>query len=230
MKSIFFTLIFAGMLILNGCKKEEMIMTENNLTQSGNNMTETFDFIEYEKRINNDPVNGRFYTKPDGTLIEEINSANPVRWEIPPKPSFVKVYKEFYPNGNIKRKETYFGKYTKVDTSLYYDKKGNINKKTDENNKFGKIKPENILSFLEEEKQINIKTGGGIFNSEGEAAFEIVYNKKKNEWYITILKGRPFTAAELREIMEKSIGEPDDWTSLEYVIDGETGKIISSDK
>ncbi|MDR1123070.1 MAG: hypothetical protein LBL61_00285 [Elusimicrobiota bacterium] len=225
-----FVMLGAGILTLNGCKKEEITMAGNNPPQNGDNMIETFDFTEYEKRINNDPANGWFYTKPDGTLVEEINSANPVRWEMPPKPSFVKVYKEFYPNGNIKRKETYFGKYTKVDTSLYYGKKGNLKKKIDENKKFGKIKPEDVLSFLEEKKHINLKTGEGAFDSMGEAEFEIVYNKKKNVWHITMRKGRLLTYEEMLERIREMgrdggpVGEPNEWTSVVYIIDGETGK------
>ena len=190
-----------------------------------NSKNETFDFAAYEKRMNDDPIRGRFYTKPDGTFVEEIGGSTPVRWETPPKPTFVKVYKEFYSNGNMKRNETYFGKYTRVDISLYYDEKGNMTRKIDENLKFGNIKPNDILRFLEEKQRINIATGEGIFDEEGRETFAAVYIEEKNLWHVEIYKGRPFTASEMHEIMKTSFGEPNDWKSFEYEIDGETGEI-----
>jgi len=222
---ILYLSLFIFVYACNGqTKKKEM------LTQNKNIMIEKFDFIEYEKRVNNDPINGEFYTKPDGTLVEEINSTNPVRWEIPPKPSFVKVYKEFYPNGNMKREETYIGKITKTGISLYYDEKGNITKKVDEDSKFGKIRQKDILVFLEGKKRINIETGEGIFDERGNFMYNIAYNEETNLWYVTIPQGRPYTAIEMSEIMKNSIGEPSDWKPFEYVINGTTGEIISSDE
>jgi hypothetical protein len=213
--------------IVNGCSGQ----TKNKLTENKDNMIETFDFIEYEKRVHNDPVNGDRYTKSDGTLVEEINCANPVRWEMSPRPTFVKVLKQFYSNGNMKRKETHFGQHTRVDTSLYYDEKGNLIKTVDENKKFGKIKPEDILRFLESKKRINIETGEGVFDVDNHEMFKVIYNEKKNVWYITIWKGRPYTAIEMDEIMAKiDIGEPNDWKPFKYTIDGNTGEVISANE
>lgn len=204
------------------------------LTQSENSMIEKFDYIEYERRINNAPMEGNYYFKLDGTFVEEMLGSNneyAIRRETPPKPSFVKIYKEFYMNGNIKSKETRFGEYTKVDISLYYDEQGNITKKVDENRKFSKIKPEDILRFLEEKKRINLETGEGVFGEKSKFLFEVVYNEDKDIWFVTIPQGRYYTALEMDEIMKNwDIGEPSEWKQIEYEIDGKTGKVISSDE
>jgi len=204
--------------------------TNRNATQ--NNMVETFDFAEYERRVNNDPENGASYMKPDGTLVEENYSSGKwaVRWEIAPKPTFVKVYKEFYPNGNMKRKETYFGQRTMVDTSLYFDEKGNLTKTVDENSKFGKIKPEDILRFLEEKNRIDIETGEGVFDTENHETFEALYNEDNNVWHVTIVQGRQYTPVEMLEIMKNSKGDPNHWKPFRYEIDGNTGEVISADE
>jgi len=223
-------LMFLNILFILSCLscKENIIQKKNE-----NTPIETFNFTEYENRINNDPLNGHSYIKSDGTLIEEIvvgNKKRVVRWETPPKPSFAKIYKEFYPNGNIKSIEMFFGKYTKIGTSLFFNKKGKLKKQIDENKKFDKIKPEDILLFLKEKNRISIETNEGIFDENGNELFEISYNNKKNIWYVTIKKGRLFTDSEMLEIMSKIRGEPGEWKPFEYMIDGKTGEIIKSEE
>lgn len=179
--------------------------------------TEKFDFAAYEERIALDPLYGDSYVRQNGTLVEESVEKLPVRWEVSPQQPFYVSYKEFYSNGNLKKHERFFGRYTKVGVSAYYNKTGKLQKEIDEGKKFGKIKPEDIIDFLEK-KKIDA------------AEFEAVYNKKKNIWYITIPKGRPFTDDEMFEIIKKTRGEPNDRKPFEYVIDGNTGEVISSNE
>jgi len=221
---ILYILLILKFLSYSSCGENSIQKTKENTP------IETFDFIEYNKRVNNDPNNGRFYTKEDGTYVEEIvvgNKKRTVRWETPPKPSFFKFYKEFYPNGNIKSIEILFGKFTKIGISSYFNREGKIIKEIDENVKFGKIKPKDILKFLENKNRINIETGEGIFDKENKETFKIVYNEEKNIWFVTIIKGRYYTESEMLEIMKNSRGDPNIWRPFNYEIDGETGELIS---
>ncbi len=140
--------------------------------------------------------------------------------EIPKAPTFITIYKEFYANGYIKRKETYIGEKTKVDISEYYDEYGDV-EKVDENKKFGKIKPIDVLKFLEDKKIINLKTGSGRFLENGQSSFEIQFDEKNKDYIITIVNGRPNTPENFPEI-----GEPLAFIPIIYKMDGETGKVL----
>ena len=72
--------------------------------------------------------------------------------EMLPLPSFLKIYKEFYANGNLKRKETYIGENVKIGISEYYDEDGVLDKKVNEDAKFGKIKYTDCLAFLDKKE------------------------------------------------------------------------------
>lgn len=210
----------------NGQKKENKNLNNKN----NNEMTEKFDFKAYEERIKNDPFNGYKYIKEDGTIVEESDGDRPIRWEVPPPPTFVKIYKEFYKNGDLKTKQSVMGEHLIVGMSVYYDEKGNKSE-VNEDAKFGKIKPDDILIFLENKKRINLQTGEGVFDSENDFTFKATYDEKKNIWHVAICHGRPYTIDEMFEIMKDlGGGEPDDWKPFEYIIDGNTGEIISSNE
>lgn len=86
--------------------------------------------------------------------------------EYPPLPAFHYTQITFYPNGKIKSKKSYVGDALAVGVSMYYDEKGNITKKVNEDEKFGNFKIEDILKFLEKEGCINLATGEGLPNIE----------------------------------------------------------------
>ncbi|MFC7347813.1 hypothetical protein ACFQO9_13890 [Chryseobacterium zhengzhouense] len=180
-------------------------------------MVEKFD-IEIYKKTNYGFDN---YTKEDGTLISMIDFDSlkgGVLKEMPPKPSFKTIYKEFYPNGNIKKKEIFIGERTKIDTSEYYDQDGNV-EKVEENKKFGKVKPEDVLKFLESKKIINISNGSGRYDKDGRPTFEIQFDENKQEYIVTIIEGKANTEP------WDDIGEPVAFLPLIYKMDGKTGKI-----
>lgn len=138
--------------------------------------------------------------------------------EVPPKPSFKTIYKEFYPNGNIKKKEIFIGERTKIDTSEYYDQDGNV-EKVEENKKFGKVKPEDVLKFLESKTIINISNGSGRYDKDGRPTFEIQFDENKKEYIVTIIEGKANTQP------WDDIGEPVTFLPLIYKMDGKTGKV-----
>ena len=185
-------------------------------------MIEKFDFDIYEKTNKGSDE----YTLPNGNTIFSIGfikDKKGFQYERLSSPSFLTVYKEFYANGNLKKRETYIGENVKVGISRYYDEKGNLIKEVNEDLKFGKIKPQQVLEFLQEKGYINLKTGEGRLDKEGQPVFELSFNeeKEKKVWYITIIKGKlnndPSNFPD--------IGEPSAYIPIIYIMDGETGKV-----
>jgi hypothetical protein len=81
--------------------------------------------------------------------------------EYPPIPEFYAVQKTFFRNGMLESKGKYTGSYLKIGIWQYYDEKGCLIKEIDEDEKFGKIKLDQILKFIEKEGWIDLKTGRG---------------------------------------------------------------------
>ncbi|WP_146105683.1 hypothetical protein [Apibacter adventoris] len=186
-------------------------------------MIEKFDFDDYNKRMKDNPL-GNSYLKKDGTKVF-INGivGEPSLYEYLPTPSFLTVYKKYYANGNLKLKETYIGENVKIGISQYYDEKGNLIKEVNEDKKFGKIKPQQVLEFLQEKGYINLKTGKGRVDEDGLPVFELDFYEEKGRkiWYITIRKGKPNN--DPSNFPDK--GEPSAYIPIIYVMDGETGKV-----
>ena len=191
------------------------------INDKNNSMVEKFDFEKYDK-AKKSPVE---YTKEDGTHVVMVFNeySGGSYYEYLPSPSFLTVYKEFYVNGKLKKKEIYIGENVKVGISRYYDEKGNLIKEVNEDLKFGKIKPQQVLEFLQEKGYINLKTGEGRLDKEGQPVFELSFNKEKEKkvWYVTIIKGKfnnyPSNFPD--------IGEPSAYIPIIYLMDGETGKV-----
>lgn len=181
---------------------------------------EKFDIEFYEKIKDNIP-----YIRKDGSRIYNIgfdkNTGGAMSETFPP-PSFLSYYKEFYPNAYIKKKETFLGEYTKVGISEYYDEKGNKTT-VDEDKKFGKIKPDYILRFLEKKGYINLKTGEGRFIDNMWDAFGITYSKHINLWSIGIVNGKPYDGP-------YNDGEPSAYSPIYFYIDGDSGELMPDDE
>ncbi|QYS89799.1 hypothetical protein [Flavobacterium davisii] len=124
-------------------------------------------------------------------------------------------------NGNLKRKETYIGENVKIGISEYYDEDGTLDKKINEDEKFGKIKYTDCLAFLEKKGYIDLKTGKGREDKDGRPLFEFYFNDEEGHksWVISIIKGKPNNA------IPTSLGEPLDALPLDFIMDGETGKV-----
>ncbi len=162
------------------------------------------------------------YKLPNGNEIYMMENpkGNSVglQYERESAPSFFSVYKEFYADGFIKKKEIKFGQYTNVGVSEYYDEKGNLKTK-DEDAKFGKIKPSDVLKILDKKKLINISTGEGRFSENGTEAFTVKFDENKKEYMVTIQEGKP------NKNPEFGIGEPPAFVPVTYIINGETGEV-----
>ena len=121
-------------------------------------MTERYDF-ETVKKSETDPAVVR---KGEWIVLMYSMSTNGGTYiEYPPVPAFYKIVKFFYPNGNLKSMGKVTGQNLKFGMWQYYDEKGDFFKEEDENKKFGKIKVDDILKFLEKEGLINLTSGEG---------------------------------------------------------------------
>lgn len=161
------------------------------------------------------------YTLPNGNEIYMMGNPKEnsvgIQYERLPSPSFYTIYKEFYHDGFLKKKEMLLGQYTKVGISGYYDQKGKLDTKN-EDEKFGKIKPTDVLKILDEKKIINLSTGAGRLDENGNSAFTIIFDENKNEYTVSVEKGKANTNPEF------GIGEPPAFLPIYYTINGETGE------
>ena len=143
--------------------------------------------------------------------------------------SFYKIVKNFHPNGMLKSKGTIVGSDFSVGYWQYFDEKGNLIKEEDEDKKFGKIKIDWILKFLEKEGWINLTTGEG-------REYPIIDDKyveiQSCRFYLSFIqKGKdiPVTKNDPPHLWVVSIptAKWNNYTQTIYHIDGDTGEVLN---
>ena len=196
---------------------------------------EKFDFELFEKVKK---VSEGVYVKPNGDMVVSMNwyeggdasdklLGGYIR-EIIGKPPYITVLKEFYIDGYIKEKKTFLGQYLPIGISEYYDKYGKLTQVNEENT-YGKIKPADVLKFIEKQGVINLKTGKGFFVGDplnAELSFNISYGKPQdatteNDYYIIGLKYKG------GEAETPSGGEPPSASDLIYYMNSKTGRVYT---
>jgi len=119
--------------------------------------------------------------------------------EFPPAPNFYRLVKTFYPNGRLKSKGKLIGRYILIGIWQYFDEQGHLTKEVDEDKKFGRMKLNDILRFIEKEGYINLSTGEGrehaVIYDNGAAmiydgVFTLWFDEKGSFWIITIIPTR----------------------------------------
>ncbi|WP_458008567.1 hypothetical protein [Flavobacterium sp. PL002] len=159
----------------------------------------------------------------------------------PQKKQFYTIYNEYYRSTlNLSQRGKIFGnghdccingtvKTLKIGIWYHYDEQGNLIKETDEDKKFGKFGYNELLKFLDKEKQINLRKGVSR-NSSGDARFEIIFfyseQSDKKLWHVFVHTG-------LRETLitpRGEIGERAFQPGKGYYIDGNTGRVIKNFK
>ena len=217
MKRLIYLPMFFFLTFMSQQEKKINIQESENKT---NIMAEKFDFELYKKYQES---NGTLELKNGNTILSIVppeDNEMGMQTELLPKPSFLFLYKEFYPNGYIKKKEVRISETVKVMQSEYYDEKANLIKTVDEDKYYGKIKYKDILNFLDKMKYINISTGEGRLNEDGTNKYDIIYDKDISVWTILITQGKKLTEDEFLEATRSSEGEPSIWKSIEYKMDG----------
>ena len=162
-------------------------------------------------------------TEQDGWRIEKgsVWEDGALYDEYAPAKDFYKIQKKFYPNGIMRRKISLFGG---VAIGIYeeYDEAGNLLKVVDEDKKFGKIKPKDIVELLEKEGWFNRETGENKITEK-----EVL--PTTGEFYREIIK-----YVQIRYVPKQATGEQSYWKIVieprfmmwitTYIVDGETGE------
>ena len=208
MKNIFiiFTTIVLGCTVSCNAQKKE------------NNMTEKYDF----EVMGNIPKHMMAY----GVIRDDIKIVmyRMDEWgthynEYPPMPNYYWVQKRFYPNGNLKAIVKIVGSNLAIGETIYYDEEGRIEKVVDEDEKFGKIKVEDLLKFIEDEGHINLETGEGIESVEiredggvnpVSSRFGISSNVREDKYWVITIYAQPWNT----------------YTRTAYHIDKDTGEVL----
>ena len=204
----------------------------------------------HRSKVNDDSIN---YVKQDSTVMNErydyestdggkksvyieqngwvIYKSSGDYYDMYPPPEFYKIVKIFYPNGNIEAETKFIGG-VEIDTTRYYNEAGYLVKEVYENKKFGAIKPEHILKFLERAGWIDLKTGKGRTIIKGEGSKLIEYEKCVFE-----LRFEP--VGESKSVKNNKVpiwivfipnsSKENKWEETTYIIDGETGQVLKKE-
>ena len=153
-----------------------------------------------------------------GSILEKYGATYN---EYAPAKEFYQIQKWFYPSGSMRTKTSFLGD---VVIGIYeeYDEAGNLIKVADEDKKFGKIKPKDIVELLEKEGWFNRETGENKITEK-----EVL--PTTGEFYREIIK-----YVQIRYVPKQATGERSYWEiAIEprfmmwittYIVDGETGE------
>ncbi|WP_080734123.1 hypothetical protein [Porphyromonas gulae] len=169
-------------------------------------------------------------TEQNGWIIEKssMHSSGPIYNEYAPAKDFYKIQKWFYPNGILRTKTVFWGG---VVIGIYeeYDREGHPIKIVDEDKKFGKIKPRDIVEFLEKEGWFNRETGENKITEKEvlptTGAFYRAIVRYLRITYVSQEKSPTGRSYWRIEIEPRFLGY-----ITTYIIDGETGEFSKEEK
>ena len=162
-------------------------------------------------------------TEQDGWILEKSSMwpSGPFYDEYAPAKEFYQIYKWFYPSGTMRTKITLLGDVV-IGIREEYDETGNLVKVEDEDKKFGKIKPKDIVELLEKEGWFNRETGENKITEK-----EVL--PTTGVFYREIIK-----YVQIRYVPKQATGERSYWKIVieprfmmwitTYIVDGETGE------
>ncbi|MDR3340766.1 MAG: hypothetical protein LBT25_11880, partial [Candidatus Symbiothrix sp.] len=146
MKKIFLIIILTSLVLnIHGQTKNDTIMIEKYDYEATENGTKSVSLQKGEWIID-------IYRMPNG-----------YQNEFAPAKDFYMIQKQYHPNGAIKFKCKFLGNVL-FGKREYYDESGKLIESIDEDAKFGKIKPQDIVVFLNEQGIINKETGETVFS------------------------------------------------------------------
>ncbi|SUB89887.1 Uncharacterised protein [Porphyromonas macacae] len=166
----------------------------------------------------------------DGWIIEKSSMwpSGPFYNEYAPAKDFYEIQKLFYPSGIMRTKTAFLGNVV-IGIREEYDREGNLIKVVDEDRKFGKIKPRDIVELLEKEGWFNRETGENRITEEAilptTGAFYRAIIKHLDIIYILPERSRTGRSYWHIEIEPRFFGYV-----TTYIIDGETGEFSKEKK
>ena len=197
---------------------------------------EKFDFELYKKY----KENGYHYIRENGNIIIAMEKDETFKKkgvieetyfqeELVHKYPYYSIYKEFYEDGYIKKEMMSVGIYTHIGKTLLYDRKGSLTI-IDEDKKFGKIKIDYIMNFLQGKGIIDLKTGEGWYDKKNSysSTYYLYFEEDKIGKYWVIIYLR-YERLDPKNPKLKYKEEPAH-ISFTWLIDGETGAIYTEDE
>ena len=169
-------------------------------------------------------------TEQDGWIVEKSSmwSDGALYNEYAPAKDFYKIQKWFYPSGIMRTKTPLFGGVV-IGIREEYDREGNLIKVVDEDRKFGKIKPRDIVELLEKEGWFNRETGENRITGEAvlptTGAFYRILISYMRITYVLPERSRTGRSYWRVSINPRSLGY-----ITTYIIDGETGEFSKEKK
>ena len=223
------TILLLMIAVIGGCRKEQKEETENNNYKNiGTIMERNYEKFDFEaaKRYATSSKTTVEIKMGDTIRVMHLSEKYLCYVDYLPSIDLYTVVKYFYPNGAIKSKANWLG-FVRFGTYEEYDENGNCIKKVNEDKKFGGIRRENIVRFLEKEGWFNRKTG------ENKVAEESPL-KTDGSFYREIIRYIDISFVEARYDQYGKEIEPPEWSIVinsyssvhvtEYKINGNTGE------
>jgi hypothetical protein len=210
MKTVYFTIIIQALFIGNVCAQ----------LKNDRKMVEKFNYEATEGGT-------KYVSFKQGDWIIDIRPVI-AQYEYAPAKDFYEIQKLFHKNGMIASRGKFLG-HVSFGIWEYFDENGNLTKEVDEDAKFGKIKPKDIVRIMEDVGWINRKTGATILSDTLLSTDGFFYKK-----VFVLSNGRNFqiyfNPAQFSEKGEEIhppqwlFGYSDDPIYVEYRVDGNTGE------
>ena len=169
-------------------------------------------------------------TEQDGWILEKTHmlASGLFYDEYAPAKEFYQIHKWFYTSGTMGKKIALLGDVV-IGIREEYDEAGNLLKVLDEDKKFGKIKPKDIVELLEKEGWFNRETGENkITEKEVLPTTGVFYREIIKYTRITYI---PQERSQTGRAYWRIRINPRFWghTTI-YVIDGDTGEFTKEEK
>ena len=176
-------LLLIVILFANCASQKQIIYNIINDLEFNENMgNEKFDIDLFNKNQKNDSYK---YTLDDGTYIELLKhfgigpSSGFTEWRHPAN-KFYQIYKSYYPNLNLERKGLVIDDQLDIGIWEYYDEQGNLVKKVNEDEKFGKFDYNRLFLLLNRKGYIDIQKGNW------KDVVGVGFDNEKKLWYIEV--------------------------------------------
>ena len=160
----FILIVLSTLLNTNSCNAQHIT---NQITKNDTTMIQKYGQIEEYDFTATENGTRDVIVEKNGWVIMKGKISNKVAQyvEYAPASQFYILWKHFHPNGMIWRRCQQFGA-TRFALYEEFDEQGNLVKLVDEDKKFGKIKPIDIVELLEKEGWFNRETGENKIISE----------------------------------------------------------------
>lgn len=155
---IFIIIVLSTLLNINSCnaqqKKDRLINKNDTVMSQEYGQIEKYDFTATENGTKDVIV------EKNGWVIKKVRFSGGMAWyeEYAPAKYFYDIVKNFYSNGMIRSRCKGLGSLA-FGIREEFDEQGNLIKLVDEDKKFGKIKPIDIVELFEKEGWFNRETG-----------------------------------------------------------------------